>query len=129
MTKLLKNNVTNYQFGYSSENCRIQGINPEGDFVVASPFVEQIKDKKGDLTGLSVYVYQDSKDEHGRLWQHQPIKVKVSKLESNLELGDIIQINNLMGIRIIVQNEKSKAVNYYYKADTIQLVKGGKVDG
>lgn len=76
-----------------------------------------------------MYVYQDSKDEHGRLWQHQPIKVKVSKLESNLELGDIIQINNLMGIRIIVQNEKSKAVNYYYKADTIQLVKGGKIDG
>ncbi len=110
--------------GYSKSNCFVQELNPDLEYIVASPFVEKFS--KNGKDGMALYVYQDTNDINGRKWQHQPIKVKVFGLNRGFELGDKVQFDNLECVRIVTHsNNGGTTSNYYYKANGVRLLKEG----
>lgn len=119
---LLENDRNYYKRGYAKSNCLVQGFNPDLPAIVASPFVEK-NYQNGKKVGMSLYVYQNEIDENGKKWQHQPIRVKVKKLQYGFDVGDKINFVNLECIRIIVQNKNSSSINFYYRADSVQPLK------
>lgn len=123
--KVIKKASTGYNVGYSKANCLIQGFNPELPAVVASPFVEKVL-KNGKELGMTLYAYQDSIDRDGKIWEHQPIRVKVMGLQQGFNFGDKVIFDDLECVRIVTHgNNGSTTPNFYYKANGVHLLKGG----
>ena len=122
--KVIKKTKTGYNVGYSKSNCLVQGFNPELPAIIASPFVEKVL-KDGKELGMTLYVYQDSLDRDGKIWEHQPIRVKVMGLKQGFSFGDKVIFDDLECVRIVTHSNNGGTIsNYYYKANGVRLLKG-----
>ncbi|GAA0811470.1 hypothetical protein [Ligilactobacillus aviarius] len=123
--KVIKKASTGYGVGYSKSNCLAQGINPDLPLISASPLVEKAF-KGNQEIGMVIYAYQDSIDKHGKSWEHQPIRIKVTGLQHGFGLGDKIVFENLECVRIVTHSGNGNTTaNYYYKATAVRLLKEG----
>lgn len=120
--KMISTQTNTYKMGYSKSNCFVQGLNPDLEYIVASPFVEKFS--KNGKDGMALYAYQDTSDINGKKWQHQPIKIKVFGLNRGFELGDKVRFDNLECVRIVIRSSKgSSSTDYYYQSTGVHLVK------